>query len=205
MWSLSSLDSGQVESVLERRPMIRGEHVYLRPAERADLPTFVRWLSDADVVRDLDLRTPLSLAAEEQWFERMLAAQGTTDYHFVICLVADDRPIGTIGLHAIDAVNGSAEFGIAIGEKDEWGKGYGTDATRAIRDFGFAELRLERISLRVYASNARGRRAYEKAGFVHEGTLRHARYQRGTYVDVDVMSILRDEWLALTQRDGTDR
>lgn len=185
--------------------MIRGEHVYLRPAERADLPTFVRWLSDADVTRNLALRAPISLAFEEGWFERMLEAQGTTDYHFVICLLADDRPIGTIGLHAVDTLNGSAEFGIAIGEKSEWGKGYGTDATRAIRDFAFAELRLERLSLEVYAGNDRGKRAYARAGFVHEATLRHARYQRGAYEDVEIMSILRDEWLALAPRDGADR
>ena len=177
--------------------MIRGEHVELRPTERTDLPTFVRWFSDAEVLRNLAMRGPMGLATEEQWFERMLAAQGMTDYHFVICLRADNRPIGTIGLHGVDTVHGTAEFGIAIGERSEWGKGHGTDATRAICDYGFAELRLERIGLHVYAGNARGRRAYEKAGFVHEATLRRARYARGAYEDVEVMSLLRDEWLAL--------
>jgi RimJ/RimL family protein N-acetyltransferase len=190
-----------MESLPERRPIIRGERVYLRPSERADVPTFVRWFTDADVVRNLATRAPMSQAAEEQWFDRMLEAQGRTAYHFVICLLADDRPIGTIGFHEIDLRNGTADFGIAIGEKDEWGKGYGTDATRAICDFGFAELRLERIGLYVYADNDRGRRAYAKAGFVHEGTLRRAHFARGDHHDVHVMSILRDEWLARRRRD----
>ena len=189
-----------MESVPERRPIIRGEHVYLRPSERADIPTFVRWFTDADVLRNLALRAPISTAAEEGWFERMLAAQGTTDYHFVICLIGNDVPIGTIGLHDVDPVNGTAELGIAIGEKGEWGKGYGTDATRALCDYGFGALRLERIGLHVYADNARGRRTYEKAGFVHEATLRHAHFTRGEYEDVGVMSMLRDEWLALGAR-----
>ena len=128
------------------------------------------------------MRAPMSEAAEAQWFDGMLAAQGTTDYHFVICLADDDRPIGTIGLHGIDLVNGIAEFGIAIGEKDEWGKGYGTDATRAICDFGFGELRLERIgAARATPTTTAGRRTYEKAGFVHEGTLRRAHFQRGEH------------------------
>jgi RimJ/RimL family protein N-acetyltransferase len=191
-----------MESLPERRPIIRGERVYLRPSERADVPTFVRWFTDADVVRNLATRAPMSQAAEEQWFDRMLEAQGRTAYHFVICLLADDRPIGTIGFHEIDLRNGTADFGIAIGEKDEWGKGYGTDATRAICDFGFAELRLERIGLYVYADNDRGRRAYAKAGFVHEGTLRRAHFARGDHHDVHVMSILRDEWLARRRRDS---
>lgn len=189
-----------MESLPERRQIIRGERVYLRSAERADVPTFVAWFNDAEVLRNLAMRWPMSRAAEEQWFDRMLAAQGTTDYHFVICLLDDDRPIGTVGLHAIDLTNGTAEFGIAIGERGEWGKGYGTDATRAICDFGFGALRLERIGLHVYAGNERGRRAYEKAGFAHEATLRHAHFARGEHEDVHVMSLLRDDWLALPHR-----
>jgi RimJ/RimL family protein N-acetyltransferase len=185
-----------MESLPERRPIIRGEHVYLRPSERSDVPTFVRWFTDADVIRNLAMRAPMSLAAEERWFDRMLESQGREIHHFVICLLADDRAIGTVGLHDVDLRHGTAEFGIAIGEKGEWGRGYGTDATRAICDFGFAELRLERIGLFVYADNPRGRRAYEKAGFVHEATLRRAHYARGDHEDVHVMSILRAEWLA---------
>jgi RimJ/RimL family protein N-acetyltransferase len=181
-------------SLPERRPIIRGEHVYLRPAERDDVPTFVRWFNDADVLRNLAMFSPMSEAAESGWFDRMLAAQGTTDYHFVICLLADDRPIGTIGLHEISWKDGTADFGIAIGEKGEWNKGYGTDALRAISDFGFGSLRLERIGLFVYAGNDGARRVYEKAGFVHEGTLRRAHFARGEHHDVHVMSLLRSEW-----------
>ena len=187
-------------SLPESRPIIRGQHVYLRAAERADLPTFVRWFNDAEVLENLAMFAPMSHVAEEAWFETMLAEQGRTRYHFVICMLTDDRPIGTIGLEEINERDGRAEFGIAIGERAEWGKGYGTDATRAICDFGFGELRLERISLLVYQGNARGRRAYEKAGFVHEGTMRRAHFARGEHHDVHVMSLLRDEWLGLTHR-----
>src|SRR5918993_1228272 len=102
-------------SVPEARPIIRGELVYLRASERSDLPDFVRWLNDDDVGRHIARYAPLSLADEERWFERMLDAQGKTDYHFVLCLLADGRAIGTVGLHGIDFVNGTAEFGIAIG------------------------------------------------------------------------------------------
>jgi RimJ/RimL family protein N-acetyltransferase len=185
-----------VASLAERRPIIRGERVHLRPAERSDLPTFVRWFNDARVAQNIAIRAPMSLVAEEGWFERMLAAQGKTDYHWVICLLEDDRPIGTAGLHSIDRENGNAEFGIAIGETAEWGKGYATDVLQAVCAFGFDELRLERIELEYFAGNDRGRRAYEKAGFVHEGTRRRARFAGGRYVDVHVMGMLRDEWEA---------
>jgi RimJ/RimL family protein N-acetyltransferase len=189
-------------SLPERPPIIRGEHIYLRATERADVATFVRWFNDADVVRNLAMFSPMSDAAETAWFDRMLASQGTTDYHFVICLLADGRPIGTIGLHDISWKDGTADFGIAIGEKEEWNKGHGTDALRAICDFGFGALRLERIGLYVYAGNDRARRAYEKAGFVHEGTLRRAHFALGEHHDVHVMSLLRSEWQAQPRKRG---
>ena len=176
--------------------MIRGQQVYLRPAEREDLPHFVRWLNDGETSRDLAIRSPLSLALEESWFERLLQDHGRSRYHFVICLRADGRAIGAISLEDVDRENGNAAFGIVIGEPDDWGKGYGTEATRAICDFAFGELRLERVYLDVYASNPAGRRVYEKAGFVHEGTQRHTHFARGTFHDVHRMAILRDEWLA---------
>jgi RimJ/RimL family protein N-acetyltransferase len=191
-------------SVPERRPIIRGELVYLRAPERSDIADFVRWFNDAYVLHDLAMSAPMSTAAETIWFDRMLERQGSTDYHLVICLLADDRAIGTAGLHGIDHVNGSAEFGIAIGEKGEWDKGYGTDALRAICDFGFGALRLERIGLMVYEGNARGRRAYEKAGFTMEGTLRRAHYAHGRHEDVHVMSLLRDEWNGLPRVSGLE-
>lgn len=187
------------------RPIIRGELVYLRPAERSDLPAFVRWLSDADVALHLAVRAPLSLALEEGWFERLLTSQGKTDYHFVICLRGDDRAIGMVGLHEIDFTNGNANFGIVIGEKDEWDQGFGTDATNAICDFGFGELRLERIFLYVYVDNDRGRRSYEKAGFSLEGTLRSAHFGRGERQDVHLMALLRSEWEAQSRPKSWER
>jgi ribosomal-protein-alanine N-acetyltransferase len=177
-------------------PSIRGEQVHLRPAERTDIDLFVRWFSDAETTRYLAVRSPFSKAMEEKWFEGMLERQGKDAYHFVICLTADDRAIGTAGFHHVNPEDGNASFGISIGEKSEWSKGYGTDALRAICDFGFGQLRLERIELDVYEPNRRARRSYEKAGFVTEGTLRHAHFADGRFHDVLRMSLLRDEWEA---------
>lgn len=178
-------------------PILRGERVYLRPAERSDLETFVRWLSDAEVARYLAVRSPLSQAMEEKWFDQVVEQQGRDRYHYVICLLADGRPLGAADLREINLEDGRAAFGIVIGEKDEWNRGYGTDALNAICDFGFGQLRLERIELDVYADNKRAQRSYEKAGFQHEGTLRHGHFADGRFMDVERMALLRDEWLAL--------
>jgi len=182
------------------RHQIRGERVYLRPAERDDIPHFVRWLNDAETASFLSFRAPMSIAQEQDWYEKLLVDQGKSRWHFVMCLLDGGQPIGTIGLFDLDTVNGSAGMGIVVGEKSLWGKGYGTDSLNALLDFGFGMLRLERIWLEVNDDNLRGKRSYEKCGFKFEGIERHAMFRDGRYRDIELMSILRDEWSALTRR-----
>ena len=182
--------------------VLRGRLTYLRAAERDDIPLFLRWMNDERTVQYLAARSPLGQAQEERWFDGMLARQGSDSWFFVICTLADDRPIGTTGLFEIDLTNGSAGIGIMIGDPADQGRGLGTDAMEALLDFGFGELRLERMWLDVYDFNPRGERSYEKAGFVREGTLRHAVYRRRRFHDVHRMAILRSEW---AERRATDQ
>ena len=175
-------------------PMIAHGSVYLRAVERDDLPRFVAWLNDYGTSRNLALRSPLSLPMEERWFERVVDDQGRRGYVFTACLVVDDRPIGNLGFEELDLVNGSAGVGLMIGEARDRGRGHGTDMLRAALGFGFGSLRLERIWLDVYDHNPGARRVYERVGFVHEGTLRHAIFREGRYVDVHRMSMLAAEW-----------
>jgi RimJ/RimL family protein N-acetyltransferase len=170
--------------------------VSLRPGERADIPLFVRWLSDARTTEYLAVRSPIGLAMEERWFEDMLEHHGRDRWFFVICRLEDDRPVGSIDLHAIDLTSGGAGLGILIGDPADTSKGYGSDAIRALLDFGFGELRLERIWLDVYDDNARGRHVYERIGFTLEGTFRRGLFRHGRHVDVHRMAVLRDEWSA---------
>jgi RimJ/RimL family protein N-acetyltransferase len=184
--------------------IIQGARVFLRPLEAADAELYRRWRADALPMALAGWRdpAPLSLAQVEARIARLAKEQGDDIYNFLICLAADGRAIGEIALADVDRRNGSAEVGIFIGEPEEWGKGYGTEAVRALVDFGFGELRLERIWLEVWTENGRARRAYEKAGFVHEGTIRNDRYEFGRLTSGDIMSILRDEWLAPPQPGG---
>jgi RimJ/RimL family protein N-acetyltransferase len=73
----------------------------------------------------------------------------------------------------------AAEFGIVIGDKNYWSRGYGTDAVTTLTGFGFGELNLQRIWLRVFDFNTRAIRCYEKSGFVLEGRLRRHHYHAG--------------------------
>jgi RimJ/RimL family protein N-acetyltransferase len=175
-------------------PLIQGQLTYLRAAERDDIPLFLRWINDRRTTRFLSTRGPLGTPLEERFFERMVDEQGKETWFFVICLLEDDRPIGNISLFAIDHTNGNAGLGVLIGDPGDTGRGLGSDAIAAILDFGFGQLRLERIWLDVYDFNERARRVYERLGFVHEGTLRRAVFHDGRYDDIYRMALLRDEW-----------
>ncbi|MBM4422561.1 MAG: GNAT family N-acetyltransferase [Chloroflexi bacterium] len=175
--------------------MIVGERIRLRPIERDDLPRFVAWFADPEVRDGLSIFMPIGLAEEEQWFEAMLKEEKARRPLSIDARAVDGwAHIGSAGFHQIDWRNRNAEFGIAIGDKQYWNTGYGADAVRTLIGFGFGELNLERIYLRVFHTNLRAIRCYEKAGFAHEGRLRRDRFHAGRYDDTLIMGILRDEW-----------
>ena len=175
--------------------MIYGERIRLRAPEREDLPRFVAWLNDPEVRENLQLFLPLSSMEEERWFENMLQ-QPPTEHTLVIEIREEDgwRPVGNCGFNYTDWRCRHSELGIFIGEKPLWGRGYGTEAMRLLVHHGFKTLNLNRIYLRVFETNPRAIRVYEKVGFVHEGRFRQAEYRDGRYIDVLFMSVLRSEW-----------
>jgi diamine N-acetyltransferase len=176
--------------------MIYGERVRLRGVEREDLPLFVRWVNDPEVIEGLSLYRPFSMAEEEQWFDQVQNKPADARPLVIEVNQPDGEwlPIGNLGLFDIQWRARSAELGIMIGEKAYWNQGYGGDAIRLLLKHAFETLNLNRIYLRVYDFNQRAIRAYEKIGFVHEGRLRQAEYSFGRYHDVLLMSILRSEW-----------
>lgn len=182
-------------------PQLQHGRVFLRAAERSDITLFVTWMNDWRTSRTLALRAPMSSVSEERWFEHMLDDQGKGGYFFVICLLEDDRPIGNTGLFELQPFNGSAGLGISIGDEADRGRGYGSEALRALLRFAFGQLRLERVWLDVYDLNPSARRVYERAGFVYEGTLRRATFREGRHLDVIRMAILADEWRALSEAE----
>jgi len=174
-------------------PFLIGDRIYLRPLDaETDLDRCLRWINDSAVLVALGRRQPTGRVSERQWLEEQYKTD--SQMNLAILLKDEDRHIGNCGFNEIDYANRSGIFGILIGEKDAWGHGYGPEAARLILKFGFEELGLHRIGLEVYSHNARAIRAYEKVGFVREGTLRESYYRNGAYHDTIVMSVLEPEW-----------
>jgi RimJ/RimL family protein N-acetyltransferase len=175
-----------------QNPFLVGSKIYLRPLEQADAPLLQPGMNDPEVIRNLTRYRPLSLRDEEAFIERV-----SKDEHvfvFGMAVRETDRLIGATGLHDLDIRNRHAQFGIHIGDKSEWGKGYGTEATGLVVGYAFQTLNLNRIWLRVYEENRRGIRCYENIGFQQEGVLRQDHFRDGRYGNTIIMGILRTEW-----------
>jgi RimJ/RimL family protein N-acetyltransferase len=177
---------------------MESERLWYRAPEQSDVPALTTWINDAAVRRHLDQRVfPLNQSSEEEWVRRVTGTpdrSARTEITFLFGRKGEETPIGSVGFINIAWIPREAEWGILIGSPMEWNKGYGRETARRFLRYGFLELNLNRIRLRVNAANPGGIRAYEAAGFVHEGRLRKASFVDGEYVDLLCMAVLRDEW-----------
>ena len=119
---------------------------------------------------------------------------------FAIRTLSDDRLIGLIGLYTTSPAQREASLGVQIGERDYWGKGYGTDALRVLLRYAFAELNLARVSLSFLEGNDRAQRSYEKCGFKYEGRERQAWAYEGRRWDEIHMGLLCEEWREMSSQ-----
>ena len=179
------------------RYVLVGERVRLRPLEERDLDPLERWWSDPEwqVFQQQTVR-PQPSGPGRDLFRRWSTNDSGSGVGFSIEALEDGRLLGHFTLWGAALPARSATLGILVGP-DHVGRGYGTDAVRVVAGFGFRVMGLHRIGLAVAAFNARGRRAYEKAGFRVEGVRREAVFLDGRFTDEVLMSLLRHDWEAL--------
>ncbi len=123
-----------------------------------------------------------------EWLASRADAHDRADW--AIVRKEDDSYVGEVVLNDLDPHNLSMGFRIALSSAGVFGKGYGSEATKAVVDYGLEVVGLHRISLEVVDFNTRAQRVYTKAGFHPEGILRDAWYWDGEWSDVIVMAKL---------------
>ena len=157
------------------------------------------WNRDSEYTRLLNMTArPLNSAkAIQKWMEKAIEEVSPTEFFFTIRTLDENKLLGGLGLDVITWASREAFVAIFIGERENWGKGYGSDAMSILLHYAFAELNLQRVSLGVFEYNPRAIRSYEKAGFRFEGRTRKDILREGKRTDTLWMGILRDEWLDL--------
>ena len=182
------------------RNLFRGELVRITAEEpEARAKVEVHWQRDSEFHRLAD-SDPVMMASEKklkEWFEKQIEGGLKPErYSFSVRTLDGDRNIGFFGLW-VDLIHSEAWVGIGIGEREYWGRGYGTDMMKLCLQFAFTELNVHRVSLGLHSYNERALRSYEKAGFRLEGRTRKDIMREGNRTDSLWMGILREEWLQM--------
>ncbi len=168
--------------------MITGSKIRLRAKRLADALNDYSWRTDLELVQ-LDAVPPLNIAFSDylQSYAIELKRPSTTRHAFAI-ETPEGKHIGNIVYYDIDRAKGESEFGIMIGNRDFWGKGYGTSATTALADYIFKHTNLKRIYLKTLRSNVRAQKCFKKCGF-----LPYGRSKRNGFNFV-LMELERTKW-----------
>lgn len=166
--------------------------VYLRPIEKDDLPLCCRWINNPEIRQYLVNQSLPSLQKEEDWYESL--QKSVNDLVLMIADKSKHTPIGTIGLSNIDWRSRFGTTGALIGEKEYWGKGFGTEAKLLLLKHAFDTLGLKKICSDVLSINPRSKAYLEKTGYHEEGCRRRHFLVDGKKVDDYIMAIFKEDF-----------
>lgn len=139
-------------------------------------PAYLNWLRDPEVNRYLEVRfsPPPTLASLAQYIEAV--RNSPKELFLGMFLPGDLEHIGNIKLGPMNRAHRTAEIGLLIGERSEWGKGHAATAISMISDYAFKDLDLCKLTAGCYSPNVGSIKSFLKAGFVQEG-LRLGQWQ----------------------------
>ena len=162
-----------------------GEKVYLEMSRVENAETYVKWIYDPDILRFTTI-VPMDLEAETEYIK---SRNPETDEVWSIYLKENDKLIGNVGAHKLDNPDKNFGIGIIIGEKDEWWKGYATDAFDVLIKYLFEEKGAKKLNLTVYPDNAAARAIYKKVGFKEIRHEKQPNKREGTEDEVIYMEL----------------
>ncbi len=171
--------------------VINGDKIVLTPINYDDCQDFVNWRNSDFIKSKFIYRKDITVEEQKNWIKDKVETGQVAQ--FIIWDKKDNNKIGCVYLQNIDNIKHDCEFGILIGAPDYVGGGRGSEAAKLIIRYGFNELGLDNIYLRVLADNKRAIKAYEKAGFVMEPKSQKYIKIDGKDTEVVFMSIKKVE------------
>jgi [ribosomal protein S5]-alanine N-acetyltransferase len=132
---------------------------------------YIEWLNDFEVNKYLESRF---IHQDKHTVKAFVGACQCSELHFLFGIFLQDnmKHIGNIKLGPINTHHNYAEIGLMIGDKDSWGKGFASKAVSMITQFGFNQLKLDKINAGCYENNIGSKKAFERSGYKVEGFLR---------------------------------
>ena len=173
-----------------------GDRAHLRPLESKDAEnlctlveanrTYLRkWLSWVDSSRTV---------ADSQSFIQLASDRAQANNGFTLAILFKDEIVGIVSLNYINWDNRSSEIGYWLAQAHQH-QGIITQSCKSVLAHGFEVLELNRIGIRCASQNIQSQGVAKRLGLLYEGTLRDAEHLYDRFVDHQVYSMLRREWL----------
>lgn len=172
------------------------ERLTLRDYSAGDLGTMYAFRCNRDISKYMHW-PDVSFEAYEKELQGLLKDSGSAArrfYHLLIVLKASEKPIGLVALN-IQCRNAGGGVGVLgfLLEKQHWRKGYASEATKRLLDYGFDQLGLHKISAQPESRNRRSLRLLRNIGMRREGVLRKEGFIDNEWRDISLYSILKDQ------------
>lgn len=175
-------------------PILTTERLTLRPMTMEDAADLFAVFSDPAVVRYWSAEPWTSITFAESAIARALEGyRDQSEVRFGIELAETGLLIGTVNLHHVFPQNRRCELGYALGSA-HWGKGYATEALEVALDYGFHELRLNRVEADIDPRNVASAGVLERLGFRKEGYMPERWFVHGQMADTVNYGLLRSYW-----------
>jgi len=173
---------------------LKGNRIYLKKLDKVHIEEYWEAFKESSVEAMLFTGTQqvFNKSSIERHVENISVDGSRVD--FFIRTKESNKIVGEVVLNDIDRNNRSASTRIVLYRKENFSKGYGSEALVLALNYGFGMLNLHRIELEVLPINQRGIKAYEKIGFTREGIKREAAYYHNQYYDMITMSLLAKEF-----------
>jgi ribosomal-protein-alanine N-acetyltransferase len=158
-----------------KAPYLKSSRIYLKPIGLEHLTSYyVNWLNDPDVNKFLDSGGDYTIELLEKFLIEMIEKD---ILFWAIHLNENNKHIGNIKIDPVNSKHGLAEYGILMGDKTEWGKGFAKEASQIVIDYCFQVLNIRKMILGVVEDNQNAVELYKKLGFQIEGLYKfHGKY-----------------------------
>jgi RimJ/RimL family protein N-acetyltransferase len=175
---------------LAEKVYVKGEKTVLREKRVEDAPGDYSWRTDEELA-SLDATRPLNMSYEDflRYSKEEISFVSPLSKRLAIDTL-DGKHIGNCMYYDIDVKGGEAELGVMIGDRDYWGKGYGTDSVASLLGYIFTATSLDRVYLHTLDWNERAQRSFSKTGF------REVKRVRRSGQNFIRMEVLRSDWEA---------
>ncbi|MCT7973164.1 GNAT family N-acetyltransferase [Laspinema olomoucense] len=180
-------------------PTLESDRLMLRKMSLEDAPDLFEYASDPEVAKYTTWPPHQSLEDSHIFLNSIVEKYQTQEnWDWGIIHKSDCKLIGTCGLVNRVQAHHHAEIGYALA-RPYWGQGYMPEAVKAVVAFGFQETDLNRIEGRCKLSNHASARVMEKIGMKFEGILRQQMFIKGSFHDMKLYAILREDWENLSK------